>query len=57
MQVVVTHEPVWGGNFAGGIWNVFASSFTTKSPTDKWIALSDLARQIALETVLMNLLW
>ena len=54
--MVVTHELVLGGNFAGGIWNAFASSFTTKSPTNKWIALADSARQIGLETVLMNFL-
>ena len=40
--------------FLGGIWNVFHSSFTTTSPTNKWRAQADSARRVDLESVLVN---
>jgi hypothetical protein len=46
----------WRGEFAGGVGSIFGSSFTTKSPDNKWIALVDSLHQIGLESVLEDLL-
>jgi hypothetical protein len=44
------------GFLAGGIWNVFACSFTTIQAMDKWRLQLDSAHQIGLETILRNFL-